>query len=324
MGAVLVIGYPLFMGALAASIYGILSLEHKSNERSLTEKDVQHTGVTLALVNGFMSWGEDSAIALTWNGGEPTTNKDIEEVLVPITSDDKAVFHHWNDTLPQWISVKNRGASPVCLAGVSIQKDDTVMTLAGDLGRVCGAEYYESSRFVLPEDQHTQAPSCTWIDANHPIRFNLAGNDNNDNDDNNVVRDPTDLCKAPFMTWAPSDKGAGAGNQQRGIEDASPFDGILVKSSRPLSSAVRLCNSVMAKGPSFVSEPEELYCDMTTKTLYPVCKEGTQGICFDDNEDELIDNDAPPEIRQRGFDAAPKSLEKTRVLKAFRDVRKWS
>ncbi|KAL6244022.1 hypothetical protein RBB50_008891 [Rhinocladiella similis] len=325
MGNLVQIAYGVGLISMLSAIYGLTTI-HKQNVKfedpdAPTAKNVrsfEHTGATLTLVNGFQTWGEKSAISLTWNGEESSTNKDVEEVLVPNSSNDIAVSRHWNDTMPRWISIKNKGESPVCLAGVSIQIADVDWILSGDLGRVCGADYYESSRYVLPEDQHTQAPSCTWVEADHPIRFNLTS-DGSEAD--YKITDPTDLCKPPFMTWAPDNS---AGAEKRQVAGGSPFEGTLIKSSRLISSAVRLCNSATSRGPSFVSLPEGLFCDMTTRNLYPVCAEETEDVCFDLDEDELVKKKKPVAISQRGIDSGATRLEKVRVIQTFKKVDMWS
>lgn len=58
----------------------------------------------------------------------------------------------------------------------------------------------------------------------------------------------------------------------------------LIQSDLPEHSASRVCNSDSSWGPSFISTGEGTFCDMSSKTLYPVCggEKDTGGVqCFD-------------------------------------------
>ncbi|PKS08638.1 hypothetical protein jhhlp_005025 [Lomentospora prolificans] len=53
-------------------------------------------------------------------------------------------------------------------------------------------------------------------------------------------------------------------------------------------SAVELCNSETSWGPDEVSLTERMFCDMETKSLYPLCKNGIEENCFDLEKKFLI------------------------------------
>lgn len=55
----------------------------------------------------------------------------------------------------------------------------------------------------------------------------------------------------------------------------------LIVSSRKSQSAVELCNSPTSRGSDFASTNEGLFCDMSTKTLHPLCSNTTTSDCFD-------------------------------------------
>jgi hypothetical protein len=59
------------------------------------------------------------------------------------------------------------------------------------------------------------------------------------------------------------------------------FQGQLVKSFDVRQSARELCKSKGSVGPNFYSHHEESFCDMSTKKLYPRCKEDDATECFD-------------------------------------------
>lgn len=57
----------------------------------------------------------------------------------------------------------------------------------------------------------------------------------------------------------------------------------LVISSDPQHTATSLCDADRSYGPDFVSMSEGLYCDMSVKTLYPLCVPDSDatGACFE-------------------------------------------
>ena len=57
----------------------------------------------------------------------------------------------------------------------------------------------------------------------------------------------------------------------------------IVKSKMDTHTATGLCESETSRGPDFVSLVEGKFCDMETKTLWPVCKDEEDGDCFDNN-----------------------------------------
>lgn len=53
-------------------------------------------------------------------------------------------------------------------------------------------------------------------------------------------------------------------------------------------SAAELCSSASSVGPSFVSTQDGLYCDMSTKTQYPICSGTLTTECFDVDKKKLV------------------------------------
>lgn len=66
---------------------------------------------------------------------------------------------------------------------------------------------------------------------------------------------------------------------------------ILVVDDLSSHTAHTLCESSTSAGPSFVNVDDGYFCDMQTKTVYPVCeeekKEQQQKVCFDTEQNEL-------------------------------------
>ena|ERR1711981_60773 len=59
------------------------------------------------------------------------------------------------------------------------------------------------------------------------------------------------------------------------------FDGKIIASSDPSHSAKALCESAMSWSPDFVSFADGLFCDMSSKKLWPLCSAETVKNCFD-------------------------------------------
>lgn len=71
-------------------------------------------------------------------------------------------------------------------------------------------------------------------------------------------------------------------------------------------SAAELCSSATSVGPSFVSTQDGLYCDMSTKTQYPVCSKTITSKCFDVDKKQLIG-----ETRRHARDVMTSLVDKT-------------
>ena len=80
--------------------------------------------------------------------------------------------------------------------------------------------------------------------------------------------------------------------------------------SRPSQSAVELCNSPTSRGSDFVSTNEGLFCDMDTKTLYPLCSKKKTVGCFDLHADKL-------QLRRRG---GAKLQSRSKSVKQYKKI----
>ncbi|KAI4945665.1 hypothetical protein J4E91_008008 [Alternaria rosae] len=78
------------------------------------------------------------------------------------------------------------------------------------------------------------------------------------------------------------------------------FDGVLVKSQDVTQSAVEVCQSAGSVGPDFYSEPEQMFCDMKTRELYPACNGTVQMTCFDPVQNETRTKTGNAEVDKRG------------------------
>lgn len=62
----------------------------------------------------------------------------------------------------------------------------------------------------------------------------------------------------------------------------------LIISNLPAHSAKDLCTSPTSMGPDLVSVYENVFCDMETKTLYNICRDGVAQPCFDMDSQSVI------------------------------------
>lgn len=83
----------------------------------------------------------------------------------------------------------------------------------------------------------------------------------------------------------------------------------LIVSSRKSQSAVELCKSPTSRGSDFASTNEGLFCDMSTRTLYPLCSNTTTSDCFDLEAEEM-------QLTRRGADdGVPGRVERRKRYK---------
>ncbi|KAL2062375.1 hypothetical protein VTL71DRAFT_6641 [Oculimacula yallundae] len=76
--------------------------------------------------------------------------------------------------------------------------------------------------------------------------------------------------------------------QERSISPRSPCEeNHLVVSNYEGHSARKLCENVNSMGPDFVSRTEQLFCDMCTRTVWPLCAKVASVNCFDMDKSKL-------------------------------------
>ena len=73
--------------------------------------------------------------------------------------------------------------------------------------------------------------------------------------------------------------------------DTSQFSDMLVMSHNPLHTATELCRDPLSHGPSLVSFEEGVYCDMETKTTWPLCTGSkNEAGCYDWKTHALVES----------------------------------
>ena len=138
-----------------------------------------------------------------------------------------------------------------------------------------GAYYCEnnpSMRF-LTEDEPTEITFWT------PARRNM------------FARDPSVATSSSSSADRAVEKQRRAADDQyKRLRRQMADDDRLVKSSKAVHSAARLCEAAKSVGPDFVSLDEKKFCEMESKTLYDFCEEAEAGgECWDDENNVLVD-----------------------------------
>ncbi|OAP57725.1 hypothetical protein AYL99_08463 [Fonsecaea erecta] len=306
-------------------------------------------GTTVTVINGMEGWGRLNQETYGYDEVPGVTiynSNSIEEgVGMGQFGEGEQSVTIPGDKLPDWIFITNTGEAPICIAGIRVTAPDgSGITMTGNLGRVCGADHYESAVTVLPNGEG-KAAACVWIDRHRSngirlpgISFNLQIVDDEDPEFYNITS-MQDLCLNPFIMM--QDDQPSLSRRQLVLPSVSgndspsanlDFDSALVKSNLDLSSAVQMCQGTYTKGPHFVSLSEGVYCDMSTRELYPVCKEGAGRdgeICFDTEQDELVERNGEEDdpSSQTGLvkrDQGSQRPGRVRILKKFRYVDSWN
>ena len=187
------------------------------------------------------------------------------------------------------------------------------LTWTGDVGAACGQawEYGGMTHGELKNGQK-YAPKCVWMDTDHgddidvdptyitnrqmKIDMLAYGTDAAEKDldyycgstiftwqhDDPIAERPPEGYLVPAVIHPPTKRSlynVTQGSRPRPRNQRSAER--LIVSSRPSQSARFLCDSPTSRGSDFVSVAEGLFCDMETKTLYPVCSPSSVSACFD-------------------------------------------
>lgn len=170
------------------------------------------------------------------------------------------------------------------------------------MGQACGKDWYYSN--VIVGESHK--PTCLWMDGDHTndiwtSAMQIHIQDFTNTTDSGPVKDPGAFCTPPVMNFHHDNPGEydwsfwREGVQKRHEhKKVASHDGSSVRDPRIISSphsehsAQKLCESASSKGPDFVSLEEGIYCDMTTKTHWPLCSDSVSSSCYDWNTHSLV------------------------------------
>ncbi|OCL05722.1 hypothetical protein AOQ84DRAFT_399413 [Glonium stellatum] len=189
----------------------------------------------------------------------------------------------------------------VCIAYVSITwPDGQKYGWEGDWGKQCGATWYYSNVII-----DGQKPACIWIDANgdQPVTGFQVHFPEFVTSDGSFPHDASYYCNngPPFSLYynpdpntinywvqqkskrTPGMSGSVASHPRRSVLPRGPAasnDTRLVVSNDPSQPVSQLCEDGLSVGPDFVNLAEGQFCQMSTKTVYPVCSDTITDGCF--------------------------------------------
>ncbi|CAE7195967.1 hypothetical protein CFE70_007679 [Pyrenophora teres f. teres 0-1] len=192
-----------------------------------------------------------------------------------------------------YISVSNNNDA-TCIAWITVVQFDNTPPGAwtGDIGWKCGQRWYNSveSAGRLKDEDKEYIPKCTWIDADHSndivnaaLKFDVKAYGENVLDTVNG-----DAC-APTL-FGP-DSGPIADQPGKRDTDDRPLwmTERLIMSNFTSQPAEELCSSATSWGPDFIGSDGK-FCDMSSKTLIPLCSSEAIDGCIevDENEGALV------------------------------------
>jgi hypothetical protein len=353
MGAVVavVLGVLAAGGAMTGTIMATQGLTKDKAEKSPPVKfherrsQSSSNGLTITVVDGIDGWvgpgGSDGG-----GGGIPKvamyprpsgTSPDALQGDMIVLDTPHGGHTFPESDIPNRIYVTNADTTPICVAGVyATYPDNTTLVISGNLGRVCGADNYESQIEVLPMPDGSPA-ACVWVDRNHSNGIRLAGltfqlqSLGGEKGSQKTVSSVEDLCKSPSMVRMTEEDSIEQVNVAAVSQAPLNFKSQLVKSGLNSSSAAKLCSEKHTIGPDFVSLSEKLYCDMDTRQLHPLCEQGVEKLCFDVDQDELVERWEGSELsgqaerrrRARGSTIGVRDAE-VKVVKSFKHVAVWN
>lgn len=192
----------------------------------------------------------------------------------------------------------NAGTNALCMAYVTQQwPDGTQRGWSGDWGHQCGRNWAYSNIII---DDSGYKPDCTWLDQDHSngiwaaaIQIHM---DDFTNTTINTAQNPSFFCSYPALLFEPDNYQTGAGDQfwtakRRVKQRDTPIKRIrprsaamsssIISSPDPSHSALKLCESDTSYGPDFVSLSEGIFCDMATKTHWPLCSKSVADNCYE-------------------------------------------
>ncbi|KAF2195023.1 hypothetical protein K469DRAFT_743711 [Zopfia rhizophila CBS 207.26] len=208
------------------------------------------------------------------------------------------------------------GDDAICVAYIAqTWADDTKRAWLGDMGKACGMATYVSNIVVQLENNQVHRPLCTWLDRDHSepnfevgaIQLHMSSFSEVRKSD---IPSKEKLCNAPITIahydagrddsilpkfWRSNTKlkrtSRSSRRSDRGSRSPgdSPFNGTLIASYHAQHNATALCANPMSWGPDFVSLDEGIFCDMTTRTTWPLCGNYIHFNCYDWNTHHLVE-----------------------------------
>lgn len=202
----------------------------------------------------------------------------------------------------------NAGKDALCMAYVTQQwPDGTQRGWSGDWGQQCGQAWAYSNIII---DDSGYKPDCTWLDQDHSNGIWAAAIQIHMEDFTNITQNtnqnPSFFCSFPALLFENDNYQTGAGDSfwsaKRRVKQrdtpvkrirprSSAMSSSIISSPDPSHSALKLCESDTSYGPDFVSLSEGIFCDMATKTHWPLCTKLVADNCYEWDSHTLINGE---------------------------------
>ncbi|KAI4675458.1 uncharacterized protein J4E84_010053 [Alternaria hordeiaustralica] len=219
----------------------------------------------------------------------------------------------------EYIGVSNNDDA-TCIAWISVnQADDTDGgAWTGDIGRHCGERWYNSRESAgnLKDSSKPYVPACTWLDKDETNDIVNAALKFTTNAYASSVQEVADEEKTCDSTIYGGDSGPIAPQPaKRSIPERPKWmHEYLIVSNWTSQTAADLCNSATSWGPDFIGSDDQ-FCDMSTKTLTPLCSPETVGSsgCVD------VDEDAVSVVKRTSVARRAATV----LHKSYKKIEKW-
>lgn len=214
------------------------------------------------------------------------------------------------------LDISAGGTNAVCISDVNMSwGDGQRFAFSGDWFKYCNMWWYHSNINLATSDGQPYQPACGWLDSDASQGHLLAGFrvamlelQNIPNENPWGSNDVQSFCTqtfhfsgstpGPYLQGNLDTNAVGAGekrdmpgllakNTSTNATQSSQHTRKLVISHHEGQSALDLCSSQKSRGPDFVSILEQQYCDMSSKTLYPLCSDTRKRHCFSVDHETL-------------------------------------
>ena len=213
------------------------------------------------------------------------------------------------------LDISAGGTNGICISDINMAwGDGQKYAFSGDWFKYCNMWWYHSNINLATSDGQPYQPACGWLDSDASQGHLLAGFrvamlelQNVPNENPWSSNDVQSFCTqtfhfsgtstGPYLQGNLDTNAIGAGekrsvpyylqNQTTSSTKAGQHRKKIIISHHEGQSALDLCSSQKSRGPDFVSVKEQVYCDMTHKTVHPLCSNTVRRNCFSIDHDAI-------------------------------------